>query len=132
MVGYREFLWWVREDLENYHAPGAASLRVATDDRRIMLNYVLNQDEEARHVTVLGPEFRGVTQHGPAFRFRCPMFGLPDEIRPHTWPNSSRGAPILDHSQSPQTGKDMPSRLHGPDDSVIGIIGYSLDSTFAQ
>ncbi len=81
-MGHREFLWWVRADWENYNAPGAATLTVATDDRRILLSYVLNQDEEGRHVTVLGPEFRGMPQKGPALRFRCPIFGLPDEIRP--------------------------------------------------
>lgn len=82
VVGPREFLWWVRADWENYNAPGAATLTVATDDRRILLGYVLNQDEKTRHVTVLGPEFRGTTQNGPTRRFRCPMFGLTDEIRP--------------------------------------------------
>lgn len=81
-MGDREFLWWVRADWENCNAPGAVTLTVAADDRRILLNYVLDQNEGSRHVTVLGPEFRGVTHKGPARRFRCPMFGLPAEVRP--------------------------------------------------
>lgn len=82
VVGLREFLWWVHADWENYNAPGAATVAVASNDRRILLSYVLNQDEQARHVIVIGPEFRGVLQSGPYRRFRCPMFGFADEIRP--------------------------------------------------
>ncbi|MFF2082747.1 hypothetical protein ACFVVM_03190 [Nocardia sp. NPDC058176] len=82
VVGDREFLWWVRPDWDNHNAPGVATVTVATDDRRILLDYALNQDEDSQHVTVLGPEFRGESQNGPARRFRCPKFGLPGEIRP--------------------------------------------------
>ncbi|MEU8898827.1 hypothetical protein [Nocardia sp. NPDC048505] len=82
VVGSREFWWWIHEDWENPAKPGAPTLTVATDDRRIRLYYVLDQPEQLRHITAAGPEFRGLTQGGRHRRFRCPGFGLPDEVRP--------------------------------------------------
>ncbi|MEV6276520.1 hypothetical protein [Nocardia sp. NPDC051832] len=82
VVGDREFLWWVKEDWENYSAPGAPTLTIISANRRVVVRYVLAQSEENRHVVVLGPEFRGITRPGPHRRFRCPAFGLPGEVRP--------------------------------------------------
>ncbi|GAB2633202.1 hypothetical protein [Nocardia goodfellowii] len=80
VVGGREYLWWVTQDRDNYDAPGAPTLRVVSTDKRVLVSYVLAQAEEARHVFVRGPEFRGTTQPGRSYR--CPAFGLPGEIRP--------------------------------------------------
>ncbi|MEV0246512.1 hypothetical protein AB0H76_08000 [Nocardia sp. NPDC050712] len=100
VVGDREYLWWVRRDWENYQQPGAPTLAVATDDRRMLLYYALNQAEEARHLVVLGSEFRGAVRPGLSGRYRCPAFGLPGEIHPSdvaafiTWCTTAEPLPV--------------------------------------
>ncbi|MFI9502845.1 hypothetical protein [Nocardia sp. NPDC052566] len=82
-VDDREYLWWVQEDPENYYAPYQPGVRVATEDRRLLVRYHLGQSGEHRHVTVLGPEFRGLPGlGGPWRRYRCPAFGSADSFRP--------------------------------------------------
>lgn len=83
VVDGRRFLWWIAEDEASPFSPCLLALTVASEERRILVRYHLEQPDELRHITVLGPEFREVGGcGGPWKRFRCPAFGGPDGVRP--------------------------------------------------
>jgi hypothetical protein len=82
-VDGRRYLWWVAEDEDSPFCPMLLAVTVASQDRRLLVRYHLGQPDELRHVTVLGPSFKGLSGcGGPWRRFRSPPFGLPNEVRP--------------------------------------------------
>jgi hypothetical protein len=79
-VSGRSFLWWVYQDME---ACGAMVLKVASEDKRMLVEYELDQVEDSRYLRVLGPEFPGLRYSDPALsRIRCPRFHANAAVTP--------------------------------------------------
>jgi hypothetical protein len=79
-LGGRSFLWWVYEDLE---ACGAMTLKVASKDKKLLVQYQLDQVQDVRYLFVLGPEFPGLRySDGALCRVRCPRFHDGDTVKP--------------------------------------------------
>lgn len=82
-VDGEEYLWWVAPDDEDWLVPGTPAVTVAKSDHSLLVRYHLGQPEERRHVTVLGPRFRGLAGcGGPWRRFQCPSFEDGGAVRP--------------------------------------------------
>ena len=91
-----EYIWYVKPDDANLDQP---TLTVVSSDRRFFIRYVVLQNDELRHVTVLGREFRAATCGGTWRRFRCPTFGDGSAVTPRDvrslieWAQSSEPTP---------------------------------------
>ena len=66
----RRYVWFVKEDDDSC----AMILHVISQDKAFNVQYALGQDEENRHVTVLGRDFSGAETGGPWKRFLSPRF----------------------------------------------------------
>jgi hypothetical protein len=70
----RRFIWFVREDEDSSYMV----LHVASEDKRFLIQYYLEQPDETRHLIVLGPEFVGGVPKNPWGgswrRFLCPKW----------------------------------------------------------
>lgn len=76
----RPFLWWVYEDLE---ACGAMTLKVVSEDKKLLVEYELDQVEDVRYLFASGPEFPGLRySDGALSRVRCPRFHDGDAVKP--------------------------------------------------
>jgi hypothetical protein len=75
----RLFLWYVKPDDDS---PGLI-LHVLSDDKRFLVQYELLQQEDRRHLTVIGKEFGRVSGTGNCWRrFRCPAWEKGGVITP--------------------------------------------------
>ncbi|MEV0292409.1 hypothetical protein [Nocardia sp. NPDC050710] len=99
VVDDREYIWWVAVGADD--AFDDPTVRVATVDRRFLVHYHLRQPDETRHMTVLGPEFKGVPGAGVRHRrFLSPAFGTPEAMRPADvaalirWCRDTESAPV--------------------------------------
>jgi hypothetical protein len=81
-VDGRRYLWWIAED-DNSPFCRLLAITVASEDRRLLVRYHLGQPDELRHITVIGPSFKGLAScGGPWRRFRSPPFCPADEVHP--------------------------------------------------
>lgn len=101
------YWWWVAEDLECSIAPGHPQLMVATDDRRLHVQYHL-APEHRGVVTVLGPAFRAVIG-APRRWFVGPALGIDAAVQPRhvaaliAWLRERGPTPVeLDHRGAPR------------------------------
>ncbi len=81
VVAGAAYVWWIADDDECAVDPGHPKLTVATDDRRVYVQYHLARPRGQRMVTVVGPAFRGAVVRRPAF-FRAPDFAIDVAVQP--------------------------------------------------
>jgi hypothetical protein len=78
-VGGRRFVWYVRDDEDS----ADLVLHVASQDKRLLVQYHLGRPDGRRVVTVVGPEFGGVPDAGRCHRrFLCPPWEVGGTITP--------------------------------------------------
>lgn len=77
-VDGRSYLWWVAADDET-----SLTLTVVSEDKRFLVKYRIAQNDDTRHVIVMGSEFgRWTGCGGPWRRFRSPAFGQRETVTP--------------------------------------------------
>src|SRR5215212_2377743 len=80
-VDGRQFLWCVRQ-VQPEDWPGF-TLIVTTEEKRFLVHYYLGQAEQARHLTVIGPEFAGASVARRGYRgVRCPEWQRTASLQP--------------------------------------------------
>jgi hypothetical protein len=76
----RNFLWYVREDDDEFYLP---TLHVISEDKRFIVAYLLNQCDTTRHLVVKGHEFPGLPEAGHCWkRALCPRWEIGSTITP--------------------------------------------------
>ncbi len=80
-VANREFIWYVSEDYDS----ADWILRIASPDKRFVVNFHLGQPLETAFLNVLGREFPGLPGAGSCcLRIRCPKWDTTPAITPAT------------------------------------------------
>ncbi len=73
----RCYVWYVIEDCDSSNYV----LHVLSDDKQFIVHYHLKQHDDARHLTVLGAEFRRAIGTGGVWRrFRCPKWDVENDV----------------------------------------------------
>ena len=78
-VGNRDFFWYVSDDYDS----AFMVLRVASPDKRFVVNYHIGQPDAACHLIVLGKEFDGLAETKRGWRrVLCPRWEEDRAIKP--------------------------------------------------
>ena len=86
IVNKRTYYWYVTEDVDSFPSvllSNLYALNIISEDKRFIVRYHLGQENEnTRHLTVIGEEFAGHRYHGSWRRFQCPGWGGENHITP--------------------------------------------------
>ena len=106
-----DYLWYVAEDIEDFpHSitGDLNALNILSEDKRFIARYHLGQaDDQRRHITIIGREFRGIDEPGCWRRFLCPDWYKNSAVTPSVvraiieWCSDPSSKTAVDYSGKP-------------------------------
>lgn len=76
------YYWWVEDDFDG-HTGHSILVTVASEDKKFLVKYYVNQLDAPPFLTVIGKRFSGKTETGGRYkRFLCPHFTEQNIVTP--------------------------------------------------